>query len=97
MNTHLDQFTAPAFSRQQPRRPSGGIRWISTASGSERDPTWGALATARGTDPHWRLSLPYIDLQSDLKKAAGLNEPAAVGFIEFLWGSANLACAARIG
>jgi hypothetical protein len=23
--------------------------------------------TARGTDPYWRLSMPYIDLQSALR------------------------------
>ena len=71
---------------------------ISTASGSKRDPECDALATARGTDPHTHLSLAYIDLQSDLKKAAGLNEPAAFGLAEFLGlGSANPACAARRG
>jgi len=42
------------------------FRWISTASGSERDSKWSAIATARGTDPYTHISTPYIDLQSDL-------------------------------
>src|SRR5262245_20052725 len=45
----------------------GKADWISTASGSERASLRAALATARGTDPHFHLSMPYIDLQSALR------------------------------
>jgi len=44
----------------------GKVRWISTASGSERASRKAALVTARGTDPYTHISTPYIDLQSDL-------------------------------
>jgi len=44
----------------------GKAGWISAASGSERGLAWRPLATARGTDPYYHLSMPYIDLQSAL-------------------------------